>query len=88
MSSAPDPDQCAIGADKQLLSADKITFVFDPDDPTPLAPASEDEIMARMFDFLTPQFFFTYPLVSRGSKIHPPRRRQQDGSISSRGEAR
>ncbi|KAJ3541549.1 hypothetical protein NMY22_g3845 [Coprinellus aureogranulatus] len=46
MSSAPNPDECAHGADGNLLPADKICFQFDPDDPTPLAPVSKDAIMA------------------------------------------
>ncbi|KAJ3533021.1 hypothetical protein NMY22_g7505 [Coprinellus aureogranulatus] len=44
---APNPDQCAVGADNQLLPADKIPFRYDPDAPETLPPASESEIMAR-----------------------------------------
>ncbi|KAJ3508846.1 hypothetical protein NMY22_g16486 [Coprinellus aureogranulatus] len=46
-SNAPNPDQCAVGADNQLLTADKIQFRYDVDSPDTLPPANEDEIMTR-----------------------------------------
>ncbi|KAF6753970.1 hypothetical protein DFP72DRAFT_848562 [Ephemerocybe angulata] len=45
MSSAPDPNQCAVDSNGNLLRADQIVFYNDPDDPTPLAPVSEGAIM-------------------------------------------
>jgi hypothetical protein len=35
-----DPDQCAVGPDGKLLDADKMTWLNNPDDETPLPPVA------------------------------------------------
>ncbi|EIM79148.1 uncharacterized protein STEHIDRAFT_116773 [Stereum hirsutum FP-91666 SS1] len=43
---APNPDQCAVGKDGELLDASKITWFNDPDDVTPIASSSSSPTSA------------------------------------------
>lgn len=49
-------EQCAVGANGQLLDASDIVFFNDPDDTTPLppVPSTEDSVIAGQGTHITP----------------------------------